>query len=111
MTDELNAYRAIGREFADHQVVHHGREEYVRGEAHTNSVEGYFGNLKRGINGIYHHVGRKYLSQYLAEFDFRYNERGVSDGTRTITGIKQVEGKRLTLRTPKGVAEILMGND
>src|SRR6266568_5721347 len=55
MTDELRAYRRIGRRFADHQTVNHGQEEYVRGEAHTNTVEGYFSVFKRGMIGVYQH--------------------------------------------------------
>jgi transposase-like protein len=104
MTDEFSAYRKPGRSFASHQAVNHSAGEYVRGEAHTNTVEGYFSLFKRGLNGTFHQIGHHYLDQYLAEFDFRYNHRGVSDGERTVAGLKKVSGKRLMLRRPAGQA-------
>ena len=73
--------------------------EYVRGDAHSNTVEGYFSILKRGITGVYHHVSEAHLQRYLAEFDFRYNNRmslGITDGERTANALKGIEGKRLT---------------
>jgi hypothetical protein len=73
----------------------------VRGDAHSNTVESYFATLKRGINGIYHHVSEAHLKRYLAEFDFRYNNRaklGVSDGERAAKALIGIEGKRLTYR-------------
>jgi len=62
------------------------------------TIEGYFGNLKRGINGVYHHVGKHHLHRYLSEFDFRYNSREVSDSERARLALKQADGKRLILR-------------
>jgi len=100
MTDDLPAYRKPGKRFASHQSVNHSAGEYVRGNAHTNSVEGYFSLLKRGVNGVFHHVGAQYMDQYLAEFDFRYNHREDTDGARTIAGLKKIDGKRLMLRRP-----------
>ena len=73
----------------------------MRGHAHTNTIEGYFSILKRGITGTYHHVSQQHLKRYLAEFDFRYNERSglnVSDIERTALAVKGIEGKRLTYR-------------
>lgn len=104
MTDEAGQYREVGREFARHGTVNHGIEEYVRGDAYTNTVEGYFSILKRGITGVYHHVSQAHLKRYLAEFDFRYNERsalGVSDAERAAKAIKGAEGKRLTYQQPR----------
>jgi transposase-like protein len=101
MTDAAGGYMGIGKEFARHEMVDHGASEYVRGDAHSNTVEGYFSILKRGITGTYHHVSEAHLKRYLAEFDFRYNERaalGVSDGERAALAIKGAEGKRLTYR-------------
>lgn len=103
MTDEHGAYVAVGREFAGHGTVNHGAEEYVRtgGFHHTNTVEGYFAILKRGIIGTYHHVSQQHLKRYLAEFDYRYNERqalGVSDSERMAKSIAGIIGKRLTYR-------------
>jgi transposase-like protein len=101
MTDDAGQYRPIGVEFASHQTVNHGIEEYVRGEAHSNTVEGFFSILKRGINGVYHHVSEAHLSRYLAEFDFRYSNRsalGVTDTMRTDEALRGIGGKRLTYR-------------
>jgi hypothetical protein len=91
----------VGKEFARHEMVDHGKEEYVRGDAHTNTVEGFFSILKRGINGTFHHVSEAHLHRYLAEFDFRYNNRsglGVEDTERASKIIAQAGGKRLTYR-------------
>lgn len=101
MTDDAGQYRVLGPEFARYESVNHRIEEYVRGDAHTNTIEGYFSLLKRGINGTYHHVSPKHLKRYLAEFDFRYNERaalGVGDVERAHRALKGIEGKRLTYR-------------
>jgi transposase-like protein len=85
-----------------HSLVNHSADEYVRYEegvcVSTNTVEGYFATLKRGINGVYHHVGRKHLHRYLGEFDFRYNERHVTDGERAHLALKGFDGKRLMYR-------------
>jgi ISXO2-like transposase domain len=71
----------------------------VRGEAHTNTIESYFAVLKRGIIGTYHHVSQKHLKRYLAEFDFRYNERSaleVTDAERAEKTLRGAVGKRVT---------------
>jgi transposase-like protein len=107
MTDEAGQYRNIGKEFAGHETVNHGIGEYVRGGAHTNTIEGYFSILKRGIVGVYHHVSPQHLKRYLAEFDFRYNERmslGVNDVERTEKALKGIIGKRLTYRRTDEIA-------
>lgn len=73
----------------------------MRGDVHTNTVEGYFSILKRGLIGTYHHVSQQHLKRYLAEFDFRYNERAaldVDDTQRAAKALKGVVGKRLTYR-------------
>jgi len=101
MTDTAGGYMGVGKEFERHEMVDHGADEYVRGDAHSNTVEGYFATLKRGINGVYHHVSEAHLKRYLAEFDFRYNNRaklGVSDGERAAKALIGIEGKRLTYR-------------
>jgi transposase-like protein len=107
MTDDAGQYRIIGTEFARHDTVNHGIEEYVRGDAHTNTIEGYFSIMKRGINGVYHHVSSQHLKRYLAEFDFRYNERSalaVIDAERTEKAVRGVVGKRMTYRDANGRA-------
>ena len=104
MTDDAGQYRHMHRDF-DHEVVNHSAGEYVRGEAHTNTVEGYFSILKRGVTGTYHHVSQQHLKRYLAEFDFRYNERvalGVSDAQRADKALEGIGGKRLTYRRTNG---------
>jgi transposase-like protein len=106
MTDESAVYPAVGREFAEHASVNHGAGEYVRGDAHTNTVEGYFSIFKRGIMGTYHHVSQQHLKRYLAEFDFRYNERealGTTDAERTTKALAGIVGKRLTYRVSLGI--------
>ena len=75
MTDEASQYTLAGREFAKHGVVNHGIDEYVRGDIHTNTVEGYFSIFKRGLKGSFHHISQKHLKRYLCEFYFRYNRR------------------------------------
>jgi transposase-like protein len=102
MTDEGTYYREVGREFARHEMVNHKQEEWVRGEWHTNTAEGFFSIFKRGMHGVYQHCSEKHLHRYLAEFDFRYSNRvrlGVDDGERAARAIKGIVGKRLTYRT------------
>jgi transposase-like protein len=107
-TDQSPVYTEIGTGFASHATVNHSIKEYVRGDAHTNTVEGYFSIFKRGIYGVYHHVSQEHLKRYLAEFDFRYNERvalGVSDQERTEKAIKGAVGRRLTYRPLSGAQQ------
>lgn len=101
-TDEANACVNLGKKFAEHMTVKHSRGEYVRGEAHINTLEGYFSVFKRGMIGTYQHCQSKHLHRYLAEFDFRYNHRsslGIEDGQRVFDALKGIEGKRLTYRS------------
>jgi transposase-like protein len=103
-TDAFPSYKKIGREFASHEIVNH-LDEYVRGDAHTNTAENFFSILKRGIDGVYHHVSVAHLPRYLAEFDFRYNNRtanGVNDAERTRKALSQVGGKRLRYAETRG---------
>jgi transposase-like protein len=99
MSDDGGA--RVAHEFGRHQSVNHSIGEYVRGDVHTNTIEGYFSILKRGITGVYHHVSPKHLRRYLAEFDFRYNERaalGISDAARADSLVRGIIGKRLMYR-------------
>jgi transposase-like protein len=103
MTDELLAYRKLGKEFAGHQTVNHSADEYVRGSVSTNTVEGYFSVFKRGMRGTYQHCSEKHLHRYLAEFDFRYNHRiklGFNDLMRAEALASGIKGKRLPYRRP-----------
>jgi hypothetical protein len=99
MTDQHWGYTHVGREF-EHHTVSHLQNEWVRGDAHTQTVEGYFSLLKRGIVGTYHHVGDEHLHRYVDEFSFRYNRRKVDDGSRAVMAIQGAEGKRLMLKQP-----------
>ncbi len=104
-TDESRLYGEAAKLFAAHETVKHSREEYVRGDVHTNSVEGFFSIFKRGMKGIYQHCAEKHLHRYLAEFDFRYNARmalGVDDLARADRALTGIVGKRLTYRTTSG---------
>ena len=108
MTDGEGQYRLVADMVESHETVNHGIGEYVRGNVHTNTVEGYFSVLKRGITGTYHHVSGQHLKRYLAEFDFRYNERaklGVSDAERFHKSIPGIVGRRLTYRRTGGRTE------
>lgn len=99
MSDDGGARVGHGR--PHHQSVNHSIGEYVRGDAHTNTIEGYFSIMKRGIIGTYHHVSQQHLKRYLAEFDYRYNEReglGVSDAKRMEKSVQGIVGKRMTYR-------------
>ena len=102
MTDESGLYTKLGKEFkGGHDYTTHSAGEYVRGETHTNTVEGFFSIFKRGFKGIYQHCGEDHLHRYLAEYDFRYNNRsrfGIDDAHRMDIALVQAEGKRLTYR-------------
>ena len=103
-TDESNLYNRVAEHLAGRETVKHTAKEYVRGTIHTNTVENYFSVFKRGMRGVYQDCGEKHLHRYLAEFDFRYNNRsalGVNDGTRAEELAKGIVGKRLTYRRPR----------
>jgi transposase-like protein len=100
MTDGALPYRALGKGFPTHEWVDHSAGEYARGDVTTNTVEGYFGLLKRGIVGTFHHVGEQHLHRYLSEFDFRWNARKLDDGERAVKAVHGAEGKRLMFKEP-----------
>ena len=109
MTDEGGHYSRLGSDFASHESVSHKADEYVRGDVHTNTVEGYFSIFKRGMKGVYQHCSEKHLHRYIAEFDFRYNNRtalGVDDMERAEKLSKGIIGKRLTYRRIGGGAPV-----
>jgi transposase-like protein len=99
ITDSAPFYPSATKEYAGHGTVNHSIREYVRGSIHTNTIEGFFSILKRGLNGVYQHCSKQHLKRYLAEYDFRYSYRskmGYSDSDRTAMALKGIEGKRLT---------------
>jgi transposase-like protein len=108
MTDDHGVYKVVGKEFAAHHVVKHQDGEYVSKldrAIHTNTIEGFFSVFKRGMKGVYQHCAHNHLHRYLAEFDFRYNNRkalGVEDSERAEKLLAGVVGKRLTYRTTAG---------
>ena len=112
MTDGEQIFRKFSPLFASHNTVNHEAGEYVRGDVHTNTIEGFFSILKRGIVGTFHHVSAEHLQRYVTEFDFRYNNRqskvkiagkwvkvGFSDAERADNLLQGVKGKRLTYAT------------
>lgn len=104
MTDEHSGYRDAGKWFAAHGTTSHGKGEYVNLQdrsIHSNTVEGYFSIFKRGMKGVYQHCGEDHLHRYLAEFEFRYNNRaklGFNDSDRSVAAMKGIVGKRLLYR-------------
>jgi len=101
-TDESRLYTGADQVFASHETVKHSAKEYARGDVNTNSAEGFFSIFKRGMKGNYQHCAEKHLHRYLAEFDFRYNNRialGVNDLVRSDRVLEGIVGKRLTYRT------------
>ena len=98
MTDESRLYTEVGQEFARHGKVHHAAGQYVKGEAYTNTLEGYYSIFKRGMIGTYQHCGESHLQRYVTEFDFRYNGRKLNDNERRDAALRGIEGKRLTYR-------------
>jgi hypothetical protein len=101
MTDEAGQYAHLGKHFTEHDFTSHGKGEYVRGDVHSNTVEGFYSVFKRGMKGVYQHCAEKHLHRYVAEFDFRYNRRvrlGCDDATRARFALAGAVGKRLTYR-------------
>jgi transposase-like protein len=105
MSDELHAYDALNMGFKSHETIKHTAGQYAIGDVHTNSVEGFFALLKRGIVGTFHHVSRGHLHRYCDEFAFRYSTRtalGFNDEDRAKQLVLAAEGKRLTYKQPSG---------
>ena len=102
-TDGAVSYRRVGDEFASHSFVDH-RFEYVRDGIHSNTVENFFSILKRGVIGTYHHWSEAHIHRYLAEFDFRYSTKDISDRERADTALIGSFGKRLTYRRSASLA-------
>lgn len=101
MTDEFSPYGLVSRRTGrEHHTVNHAQGEYVRGDVHSNTAECFFSLLKRGITGVYHHVGRGHLGRYCDEFSFRYEHRKINDAERAGLLVAGAEGKRLTYKQP-----------
>lgn len=101
ITDQSPVYHGIGNEFAGgHETVNHSIREYARGDVHSNTVEGFFSLLKRGLHGIHHSVSKEHLGRYVAQYAFLYNHRELTDGQRAQAAIRACEGKRLFYKEP-----------
>ncbi len=101
ITDELSVYKKVGQAFeGGHEIVTHSAGEYVRPgtDVHSNTVEGVFSLIRRGVMGTFHSISRKHLPNYLNEFQFRWNTRKMDDGQRVTRAIKAIDGKRLLYR-------------
>lgn len=100
MTDESSLYNKVGKDFASHDKVNHKAKQYAYGDITTNTVEGFFSILKRGVIGTFHSVSKVHLHRYVGEFEYRYNTRKMTDGERTQLAIQKSEGKRLIYSQP-----------
>ena len=100
MTDDWSGYRGLTKAGWNHESVTHSSPtfEYARGDVTTNSIEGFFGMLKRGLHGIYHSVSKKHLHRYLSEFEFRHDNGQLSDGQRMVKAIRSANNKHITYR-------------
>lgn len=104
MTDEARIYWSVGKEFARHGHVLHAGRTYAKGDVHSNSAENFFSILKRGVIGTYHHWSAAHMHRYLAEFDFRYSTKNITDRERGEDVLRGIVGKRLTYRRPTALA-------
>ena len=92
VTDEWNGYNGLKNDY-NHQVIKHNEGKYTKGEFHTNSIEGFWSLLKRGIFGIYHSTSPQHLKRYCDEFSYRYNTRKIDDSDRFMISLTQVDGR------------------
>jgi hypothetical protein len=105
MTDDARFYWGIGREFKKHgTTLHAGRQFAKAGGVHSNTAENFFSILKRGVIGTYHHWSEAHIHRYLAEFDFRYSTKELTDADRTAIALRNARGKRLYYRQPSSLA-------
>jgi transposase-like protein len=99
MTDELASFEKVGKEFANHGTVNHSENEFAKGGfAHTNTAECRFSLMKRAVFGTHHSISEAHLQRYLAEWDFKWNTRKITDGERAALIAHGIEGKRLSYR-------------
>jgi len=97
MTDNYAGYKGLNKEFKEHKTINHSAHKYVDGIIHTNTIEGFWSLLKRGIVGIYHHVSKEHLHRYCEEFEYRYNSRKRKDFERFDLLLSACDG-RLTYK-------------
>lgn len=101
-TDGWTAYKGLGKEFASHESVNHSAGEYSRDGVHVNNCESFFGLMRRGVIGSFHHISAEHAHRYAAEFCFRWNGRKISDSERRDLAIQGAEGKHLPYKPLKG---------
>lgn len=94
MTDSWPSYLILSR-YYNHHTIDHSRGKYVDGDIHTNTIEGFWSLLKRGIIGIYHSISYKHMNAYCTEFSYRYNTRKLTDPQRFHASLTMVNGKRI----------------
>lgn len=105
VTDDAPFYKGLKKEYqGGHDTINHSAGKYVEGDVTTNTVEGFFSILKRGMVGTFHSVSKKHLHRYVSEFQYRYNTRHLEDGERTVMAIQKAQGKRLIYREPEKTA-------
>jgi hypothetical protein len=95
-TDQAPTYTKVGWKALEHHSVNHALGEYVRGNVTTNHAEGFFSQLKRSLDGTFHHVSSEHLPRYLSEFDYRWTTRKISDSARVERLMGRTGGRRLT---------------
>lgn len=101
ITDDAALYKGLHKDFeGGHDTINHSAGKYVEGDITTNTVEGFFSILKRGMIGTFHAVSKKHLHRYVSEFEYRYNTRHLNDGERTVIAIRKADGKRLYYKDP-----------
>ena len=93
VTDGFGGYKDLKYEFTDHQIVNHSKDEFVRGDWHTNGVEGFFSHFRRMVYGVYHSVTPKHLASYCNECAYRYNTRDLKDHERFTLSLRNVSGR------------------
>lgn len=98
-TDEHMPYRTLPKLGYKHESVNHGSKEFVNGMASTNTAESFWSHLKRGIDGIYHHVSAKHLQKYCDEYSYRWNTKDMTDGERFEDWFSNINGKRLMYKS------------
>ena len=103
-TDDFKSYNGLGARGYTHQRINHSEKVYVNGDVHTNTIEGFWSLIKRGIGGVYHNVGRHYLQTYLNEYSFRYNRR-FDVQPMFVSFLHQIEKRDVVVRRTESIPE------
>ena len=103
-TDDFRSYNGLDARGYTHQRINHSEKVYVVGDIHTNTIEGFWSLIKRGISGVYHSVGRHYLQTYLNEYSFRYNRR-FDTQPMFASILQQIEKRDAVVRSAVQIAE------